>query len=33
MHVVSDAISLSLSNRQNAPMFKVTISTDVLAAL
>ena len=29
----SDAISFSLSNRQNAPLIKVAMSTDVLAAL
>jgi hypothetical protein len=33
MNVFSDAISFSLSNRQNAPMIKVAMSTDVLAAL
>jgi hypothetical protein len=33
MNVFSDAISFSISNRQNAPLIKVTISTDVLAAL
>ncbi len=33
MNMFSDAISFSLSSRQNAPLIKVTISTDVLAAL
>jgi hypothetical protein len=33
MNVFSDAISFSLANRQNAPLIKVTISTEVLAAL
>lgn len=33
MHLFSDAISFSLSNRQNAPMIKVTVNTDVLGAL
>jgi hypothetical protein len=33
MNLFADAISFSLSNRQNAPLVKVTISTDVLAAL
>jgi hypothetical protein len=33
MNVFADAISFSLSNRQNTPLIKVTISTDVLAAL
>jgi hypothetical protein len=33
MQVYSDGISFSLSNRQNAPLIKVTINTDVLAAL
>ena len=29
----SDAISFSLSNRQNAPLIKFTVSADVVAAL
>jgi hypothetical protein len=33
MQVFSDAISFSLSNRQNAPLIKVAIDTDVLGAL
>jgi hypothetical protein len=33
MNVFSDAISFSLSNRQNAPLIKVSISTDILVAL
>ena len=33
MQVFSDGISFSLSNRQNAPLLKVTMNTDVLAAL
>jgi hypothetical protein len=33
MHMYIDAISFSLSNRQNAPLIKVTVNTDVLAAL
>lgn len=33
LHQYSDAISFSLSNRQNAPLIKVGMNTDVLAAL
>jgi hypothetical protein len=33
MHQYADAISFSLSNRQTAPLIKVTLDTDVLAAL
>jgi hypothetical protein len=33
MQLFSDAISFSLSNRQNAPLIKVTMNTDVLGAL
>jgi hypothetical protein len=33
MQQYTDAISFSLSNRQNAPLIKVTIDTEVLAAL
>jgi hypothetical protein len=33
MNVFSDAISFSLSNRQNAPLVKVAMSTNVLAAV
>jgi hypothetical protein len=33
MHLYTDAIQFSLSNRQSAPLIKVTISTDVLGAL
>jgi hypothetical protein len=33
MNLYSDAIQFSLSNRQNAPLFKITMNTDVLGAL
>jgi hypothetical protein len=33
MHLYTDAIRFSLSNRQNAPLVKVTMNTDVLGAL
>ena len=33
MELYSDGVRLSLSNRQTAPLFKVTCSTDVLGAL
>jgi hypothetical protein len=33
MQLYTDAISFSLSNRQNAPLIKVTMNTDVLGAL
>jgi hypothetical protein len=33
MQLFTDAISFSLSNRQNAPLIKVTTNTDVLGAL
>jgi hypothetical protein len=33
MHLYTDGISFSLSNRQNAPLIKVTMNTDVLGAL
>lgn len=33
MHLFSDAISFSLSNRQNAPLIKMGMNTDVLGAL
>ncbi|HVM58454.1 MAG TPA: hypothetical protein VMT74_13400 [Gaiellaceae bacterium] len=33
MELYSDGVRLSLSNRQSAPLFKVTCSTDVLGAL
>jgi hypothetical protein len=33
MNLYSDAIQFSLSNRQNAPLFRVSMSTDVLGAL
>jgi hypothetical protein len=33
MNMFSDAISFSLSNRQNAPLIKLGMSTDVMAAL
>ena len=33
MHLFADAISFSLSNRQNAPLIKVAMNTDVLGAL
>lgn len=33
MQMYADAISFSLSNRQNAPLIRVTMNTDVLAAL
>ena len=33
MHLFSDAISFSLSNRQNAPLIRVAMNIDVLGAL
>jgi hypothetical protein len=33
MHLFADAISFSLTNRQNAPLIKVAMDTDVLGAL
>src|SRR5207249_9377954 len=33
MQLYSDAIGFSLSNRQNAPLVRVTMNTDVLGAL
>jgi len=33
MHLYADAIQFSLSNRQTAPLVRVTINTDVLGAL
>jgi len=33
MNMYADAISFSLSNRQNAPLIKLGMSTDVVAAL
>ncbi len=33
LHQYSDAIQFSLSNRQTAPLFRVSMNTDVLGAL
>lgn len=33
MNLYSDGIQFSLSNRQNAPLFRISMSTDVLGAL
>jgi len=33
MNLYSDGIQFSLSSRQNAPLFRISMSTDVLGAL